>query len=207
MAVTREKIDQALALLGLDEGRRNAILRRPRVAERFVPSSKSLRSLAAVLDKIKMATEGVWLKDGAQCTLSTTTDARNSTITGTTLAGPSGSGQFLLVTLSSARIVTFCSTTFQNLSTANTTIYGVLQNKPAGGQASDIAFAGITKIVSGSSSIVGGSVLMNSSTLAGVAVPWATGTSGRAFGEAIEASASAGAVITARLYGVGVGAT
>lgn len=160
-----------------------------------------------VRGKFRLATEGVWLKDGAQCTLSTATDARNSTITGTTLAGPSGSGQFLLVTVSAARVVSFCSTTFQNLSSGNTTVYGVLQNKPGPGQAADVAFVGITKIVGGSTAISGGTVLMNSSTTAGVAVPWVTGTSGRAFGEAIEACSNVGAVFTARLYGQGVGST
>jgi hypothetical protein len=174
------------------------------LAERF--SSKPFTSYP-IRGKVNFATEGVWLKDGAQCVLSTATDARNSTITGTTLAGPSGSGQFLLVTVSAARVVSFCSTTFQNLSTANTTIYGVLQNKPGPAQAADVAFVGITKIVGGSTSIVGGTVLMNSSTTASVAVPWAANTSGRAFGEAIEACGSVGAVFTARLYGMGAGST
>ena len=44
-----------------------------------------------------MATESPMIHDGSQNTLSTANDFRNSTYTGSTLAGPSGSGQFLAV--------------------------------------------------------------------------------------------------------------
>ena len=210
MAITREKLDQALTLLGVDEQRKKTILGKRKVAKRFMPSAAAMTELARVLDKMTMATESPLIRDGAQNTLSTLQDARNSTLTGTTLAGPNGSGQYLVVTLSTtnvARTVTIAST-LAGAAAGSTlaAVYGVLQNKPRGGEAADVGIFGVTKVVSGSSSIVAGSVLGISSTLSGVVVPLSTGVTGQRVGMALEATTAAGAVFTMALYGFGAGA-
>jgi hypothetical protein len=150
-----------------------------------------------------MATESPLIHDGGNGFLSTASDARNSTITGTTLAGPNGSGQFLAVYLSTGRTYSFCSTTIQNLSSVSIAA-GLLQNKPAGGQAADVGIFGLSKAVSGSSAITGGQALQISSTNAGVLVPW-VGGNGRPFAMAYENALTVGAVFTVFLPGPGPG--
>jgi len=140
----------------------------------------------------QLTTEGPLIHDGSQCVLSTANDARNSTLTGSTLAGPSGSGQFLAVTISTSRVVSLCSTTFQNLS-SGTQFYGILQNKPRGGEAADVGIFGLTKAVAGSSAITGGGALQTSSTSAGTLVPWAQGN-GRPCAMAVESAGTVGQV-------------
>ena len=51
-----------------------------------------------------MATESPLIHDGGQCILGF--DARNSTYSGSTLAGPSGSGQYLAVLMSTVAVST-----------------------------------------------------------------------------------------------------
>jgi hypothetical protein len=131
-----------------------------------------------------MATESPLLHDGSQTTLSTSYDARRSSISGTTNNGPNGSMQFLAFALSTinGRQVVPCSTLF-GASTAEI-FYGILQNTPAPGTAADIGIFGITKAVAGST-ISAGIPLQTSSTSAGMVVPWASGN-GRQISVALE---------------------
>jgi len=147
----------------------------------------------------QMATESPLIHDGSQNVLSTAVDFRNSTLTGTTLAGPNGSGQFLLVTISTGRTITAFTSTMLNSSAS--VVYGVCQNKPRPGDAVDVGIFGITKVVAGSTTIVGGSLLGASSTTSGVVTLY-TGGNGRPVGLAIENAASIGAVFTAFIGGV-----
>ena len=154
----------------------------------------------------QMATESPLIHDGSQCTLSTAQDARNSTLTGSTQAGPSGSGQFLAVSLSTSnvgRTVSIVSTTFVNAS-SNSAFYGILQNKPRGGEAADVGIFGISKVVCASTGVLAGSLLQISSTSAGALTLFAGGN-GRAVGLALEACSGVGQVITAFVGGMQVG--
>jgi hypothetical protein len=155
----------------------------------------------------QQATEGPFIKDGAQTVLSTTQDARNSTLTGTTLAGPSGSGQFLAVVLSAARTVSIASSLSQSqFGTAGSMFYGILQNKPRPAEAADVLIFGVSKVVAGSTSITAGSFLMMStaggSSLNGSVNLWSTGPK---IGLALEAPTAVGQVITAAIFGFGSG--
>lgn len=149
-----------------------------------------------------MATQGPMIDDGSQTVAGF--DARNSTFTGSTLAGPNGSGQFLAVLLStsSSRTVVVCSTAG---STINQFIYGILQNKPQLGIAADVCIFGVTKAVAGAT-IASGVLLMPSSTLAGSLVTYSTALGGRPCGQSIE-SAVVGQIFTAALFGFGQGST
>lgn len=150
------------------------------------------------------ATESPLIHDGSQNTLSTAQDARNSTLTGTTQAGPSGSGQFLCMVLSSAtaRTVAIASST-AGASVVTAPFYGVLQNKPRPAEATDVGIFGISKVVAGSTTIVPGSPIMMStaggSSLNGTVNLWASG-SGPRIGFALEGPTSAGQVITAMIF-------
>lgn len=119
-------------------------------------------------------------------------DYRNSTITGTTLAGPSGSGQFCLMEITTSLTI--------GLTTTGSTqpIVGVLQNKPATGIACDLKFLGISKVVCGSTAtaIVPGTWLA-ASTLAGAVCAY---TSTASFvGYSLEAPSTLGTVFAAFL--------
>jgi hypothetical protein len=154
----------------------------------------------------QQATESPLIHDGSQNTLSTASDARNSTNTGSTLAGPSGSGQYLCVVLSSAtaRTVAIASST-SGASVTTAPFYGILQNKPRGGEAADIGIFGISKVVAGSTTIVPGSPIMPStaggSSLNGTVNLWATGNP--KIGFALEGPTAAGQVITAMVFNTG----
>lgn len=143
-----------------------------------------------------MANESPLMHDGAQCILGF--DARNSTFSGSTLGGPSGSGQFLAVRLSTTadRTVLLAST-----ATAGVNIYGVLQNKGSTGQVADVGIAGITKAVAGGT-IAGGGPVMVSSTNAGTLIAYSSAAQQYAVGNALE-SAVVGQVFAMRLYGGG----
>lgn len=52
------------------------------------------------------------------------------------------------------------------------TVFGVVQNKPTGGQAASIMINGLTKILCSASTLSAGDLV--STTTAGRAVPWAT---------------------------------
>lgn len=146
-----------------------------------------------------MANESPLIHDGAQCVLGF--DARNSTFSGTTNAGPSGSGQYLAVRLSTTadRTVLLCSTA---AGVANIgSMYGILQNKGSSGSVADVGIFGISKAVAGLA-IVGGAQLAPSSTAPGSLIPFSSAADTYAIGVAIE-TASVGQVFTMRLYGGG----
>ncbi len=163
------------------------------------------RTKGRVYVQPQQATESPLIHDGSQTVLSTAQDARNSTITGTTQAGPSGSGQYLCVVLSTARTVSIASST-AGASFGTQPFYGVLQNKPRPTDAADVGIFGISKLVAGSTGILPGSVLMMStaggSTLNGTANIWASG-SGPRIGMSLEAITSVGQVFTAMVFNAG----
>lgn len=134
------------------------------------------------------ATEGPAMHDGSQTTANSDLSgpaATNIGGTGATVAGQNGSGQFLAVKLVGARLV--------DLVTANSdTVYGVLQNKPAAGQAADNVISGVTKLMAGGT-IAAGAAVMPATT--GVCI---TATSTYGFAVAIEAAVS-GQIFTAKL--------
>lgn len=150
-----------------------------------------------------MANEQFWGRVG-WLTLSTLDDARRSSITGTTLAGPNGSGQFgwcYTSTVAGAdRQVRLGSTTFAQSTLVQ--VVGILQNTPGPGEAADLLVMGVSKVIAGSTSITNGTLLQQASTLAGIAsiqvMPFQTG-SGPPIGYALETPTSSGAVITAMI--------
>lgn len=151
-----------------------------------------------------MATEGPLLHDGSQNTLSTANDFRNSAITGTTLAGPNGSGQFLAVVQSTQTARTV------SLSTNATPTFpvGIVQNKPAPGGAVDIGIFGITKAVNGSTAaIVTGTLLQLSTINAGTLIGFTPSTSAVPCARLIEAVAagSSQSIMTVQWFGFGSG--
>lgn len=135
-------------------------------------------------------------------TLSTASDARRSSITGTTLNGPNGSAQFYPVYISTAndRQVVPASTVVGAGGSTVYALYGILQNTPGPGQAADVGIFGVTKMIAGSTLIVRGTQLQTSSTVAGYVAPWAAGN-GAKIGVALESPGAVGAVFTAALYG------
>jgi hypothetical protein len=138
-----------------------------------------------------MATEGALYRDGAQCQA-----AANYWNPATKLYGPQGSGQFLFVRISAARVVTLATV-------ATAVTYGVLQNTPDQGQAADVALPpSISKVVSGSSNsgvIAAGVPLMIDPAQPGCVMLWVAGSAFYVIGYSIEASAAANAVFTAYL--------
>lgn len=143
-----------------------------------------------------MATEAPQLVDGGQVVAST--DFRNSAQSGTTRLGPSGSAQFLAVQLSTTVDRTV------SLTTANgAKAYGVLQNKPATGDAAAVCIFGVGKAVAGSSSIVPGQDLMADSS--GALQPYSSAAGVSRIGRSLEAATAVGQVFTAVIYGAGMG--
>lgn len=130
-------------------------------------------------------------------TLSTTNDARRSSITGTTLNGPNGSAQFYWVYTSStcANFQVFLGSSAIEPSTA-ITVVGILQDTPAPGMACSICTYGVTKAISGSTSLAVGGLLQVSSTSGGQVTPYVTGNNGRAYGYALEAPTTVGQVFS-----------
>lgn len=146
-----------------------------------------------------MATETPLIHDGAQTVAGQ--DFRNSTLSGSTRLGPSGSGQFLAVRLSTTVDRTV------NLTTADgANPYGILQNKPSTGVAADVGIFGVTKAIGGSTLIVPGMDLMASSS--GALIPFSAGANIVRCARALEAAPTFGQLFTAFFYGVGgVGST
>lgn len=141
-----------------------------------------------------MAVEGPGLDIGY---LLSNFDARNSSITGTTLGGPNGSGQFLAVKMSTVDF------TFALATSSAAEVIGILQNKPAVGEAGDIRFVGVSKCVSGSTAITPGVDIM--SDVDGQLVPFSSAAGTPRCGKAINSAAAVGAVFSALIYGVGPG--
>lgn len=148
-----------------------------------------------------MATESPLLHDGSQFSLSTTNDARRSSISGSTLLGPNGSGQFLAVYMSTTNDRQLNLATSTMGASTSQIFYGLLQNTPGPGEACDVGIFGITKAVAGAT-VSRGMPLQTSSTANGVLVQFAAGN-GAHVGYAIE-SAVVGQVFTIAL-GFGVG--
>lgn len=147
-----------------------------------------------------MATESPLLHDGSQTIAGF--DARNSSITGTTRAGPNGSGQFCAVVLSTTvdRTVNLPST-----ASAQFKPYGILQNKPSTGIAADVAIFGVSKAIAGTTTIAAGQDLQLSSTSAGTLVPFSSAAGATPCARSLEAATATGSLITVALYGFGVG--
>ena len=145
-----------------------------------------------------MATESPLLHDGSQNVLSTAQDARRTTITGSTLAGPNGSGQFLCVTQSTTvdRTVGVASTA-PTANVGNNNIYGILQNTPGPGQAADVGIFGITKVVAVSTTFVRGALLSPSTLTGGGVTAYSTGLLAyNPIGYALETPSTVNQVIT-----------
>lgn len=98
-----------------------------------------------------MAVEGVMVRDG-----NSVAGADFSNTAG--LAGPSGSGQFLCVRRSSA-----ADRTILLAASAGAAIDGILQNKPKAGEAADVCYSGISKVVYGGT-VAANDVLKNDSS-------------------------------------------
>jgi|SRR6185437_2414503 len=139
-----------------------------------------------------MATESPLLHDGSQTTAaanySATANLAGMNSSGTT---GSGSGQYLCVALN--------TTSRQSVlaSSSGQQIYGILQNKPAAGQAADVGIFGVTKAVAGGS-ITAGDKLMAKND--GTVITWTSSGNKAQIGYAIETAAS-GAVFTMVLMG------
>lgn len=144
-----------------------------------------------------MATESPLIHDGGNLTLSTSFDARRSSITGTTLNGPNGSGQYYPVVMSTAndRQVQLSSVTAPSTFAP---VVGILQNAPGPGQAADVGIFGVTKAIAGLT-ITRGQLLQVSSTAGGYVTPYLQGN-GAPIGYAYE-SAVVGQVFTMFLAG------
>lgn len=126
-----------------------------------------------------MSTEAPFLSH-TQCTASVDLSS-----TGSSLAGPNGTGQFLCVKLSGSRTVTVCA--------ANTDIvHGILQNDPKSGQAANVAIAGVSKAVAGAAITAGAGLMSDTS---GRVITWTTAGTNPVLGQAIETATGAGQVI------------
>lgn len=143
-----------------------------------------------------MATESPLLHDGSQTVAGA--DYRNSTNSGTTHAGPSGSPQFQAVRLSTTaeRTVNLCTASGQP-------IYGILQNKPYTGEAADVGIFGITKAVAGTTTVTAGSDVMTDSS--GCMIPYTSAAGQARAGRSLTSPAAVGEVFTMAVYGFGAG--
>lgn len=142
-----------------------------------------------------MATELNLQVDGTQIAAE---DYRNSTYSGSTRAGPSGSGQFCAMRLSTAADRTITMTTV-----TGAPIYGILQNKPSSGIAASVAYGGISKAVAASTAIGAGMDLMVTSTSQGAMIPWVAGAGVAKSGRSIEAAGTLGQIFSMFVYGAG----
>lgn len=132
-------------------------------------------------------------------------DMRNSTITGTTLGGPNGSGQFCAVRVSTTN--TFAIAISSAPSTGG--FLGILQNKPSTGIAADVKIHGVSKVVLGSTgggAVTVGSKLGISSLASGSTgdigrVTLYSSTAGTPIGVSLENPTSVGQVFSAVIYG------
>jgi hypothetical protein len=143
-----------------------------------------------------MATEGINLHDGTQ-TIAAANYGNGANLAGTntagTTGGSTGSGQFLAVALSTsvARTSVLASVLGQQ-------IYGILQNKPAAGQAADVVVFGVTKAVVGVGGVTLGLPIYVDAT--GCVINWVTGSGEVQIGFAYETGV-AGQVISIFLFG------
>ena len=134
-----------------------------------------------------MATESNLIRDGANCVAAANYGNNQS------LAGPSGSGQFLWVILSqSADRAAILN------SAAGAQAYGVLLNKPASGEVCDVAIFGVTKAVVAAAGVTRGKPQMATAT--GATTDWTAGSGYAQLGVALE-SGSSGAIVPVFVWG------
>lgn len=142
-----------------------------------------------------MATEGPLLHDGSMCTA-----FANFYNPGSALAGPGGSGQFLGVTISAARVLSIAS------SPTAVGFYGILQNTPMATEACDVGILGISKVINGvAGSLAAGVQIMLDSS--GRAILWASGAGNFKFGYTIEAATAQNQIISAFIFPANTGLT
>jgi len=147
-----------------------------------------------------MATESPLLHDGSQCVVNF--DARNSSVTGTTLAGPNGSAQFLAVMLGTTADRTITQT---SSGSSGQLAYGILQNKPSTGIAADVGIFGITKAVAHTTFAAGSEVMTSGSSMTGRLTLFTTTIGANRLGRTLESVTTVGQVFTMALYGFGMG--
>ena len=132
-----------------------------------------------------MSTEAPLIHDGSQCTA-----AANYWNPASALDGPNGSGQFLGVYISAARVVTV-------VATQGAAGYGFLQNTPPQGMAADVGIAGCSKMVAGAAISAGAELMFDAN---GRVIPWTSGSGYAKVGRAIEAATGANQVILGLIY-------
>lgn len=145
----------------------------------------------AVGDVYCHATESPLIHDGSQMTADADLSgpaAYNPGGTGAALAGQLSSGQFLAVKITGARTVGLTSSSVDQA-------YGILQNKPATGQAADVGIMGVSKAVAGAI-VTAGNFLMSDTS--GRLVP-STGTNAR-IAQAIEGAAATSTIFTVEIF-------
>lgn len=145
-------------------------------------------------------------------TLSTLDDARRSSITGTTLNGPNGSGQFFWVytsTINGLQVRLGSTAIAGNVGSSLTQCLGILQNTPGPGEAADIGFLGVSKVIAASTSITNGVTLAPSSgaNQQGQVTVWQSGSNGPPIGYALETPTSSGAIFSAMIFASGMRST
>ena len=138
-----------------------------------------------------MTVEAILQRDGGLVAVPTTLQS-------TTGNGAGGTGQFLLVTLSTTQNEAF---NISSSAGAGGPVYGVLQNTPAAGQPGDISIAGITKVVAGST-FSAGQRLMSSSL--GQVTSHTSGSGYFVAGYAREAATVAGQLLSMTQVPLGV---
>ena len=75
------------------------------------------------------------------------------------LAGPNGSGQFLLVKYTGTGVAPTATVCSSNADSA----VGVLQNDPASGYVADVAIGGVSKVVAGAAVAIGAALMSDTS--------------------------------------------
>lgn len=137
-----------------------------------------------------MATEGPLTRDGSQTTANSDMSGPatlNPGGTGSAIAGQNSSGQYLAVKIVGLRLVDIANSGGEQ-------IYGIIQNKPASGQAADVGISGISKAVAGGV-VTAGNALMTDT--AGRLIPaGGSGATGYRVAQAIEGAAATGTIFT-----------
>ena len=127
-----------------------------------------------------------------------TNDYRNSTYSGTTRIGPSGSGQYLMMKQSTSNAGVVYATT---AAAGTSQPYGILQNKPGVGDVCDVGIFGLTNAIAGTTTITAGGDLMSDSS--GCLIPYTSGAGvyrvGRQVGSVVPSAV--GEQFTAFLFG------
>lgn len=126
--------------------------------------------------------------------LQSTGDYRNSTLSGTTHTGPNGSPQYQFV-----KVSTVGDLAVQLCTAAGQVTLGVLQNKPGVGDAADVGYGGISKVVCGTTTVLAGGKIMTDSS--GCAVAYSSAAGVASAGIAVMTPQSVGEVFSAFIFG------